>query len=187
MMKRTADDILNELLVLRCQEGSVEAWRELVSRWQQRLFAHARHLTEQQEAARDVTQEAWLAMARSLRRLDDPALFRPWAYRIVTNKANDWLRRQQRERRMLDRTKEEMAGQTDQVPDDSGRQEESRDRVRRAVRQLHRDQRALLSMLYIEEMSLAEIAAALNIPVGTVKSRLHTTRHELKSILERDS
>ena len=92
MMRRTADQIADELLVLGSQAGDTTAWRRLVERWQPRLFAQAFRLAGTREGAADITQESWLAIVRSLRRLDDPARFRFWARRIVANKSADWVR-----------------------------------------------------------------------------------------------
>ena len=92
-MTRTHEDIQDELLVLQCQEGDGDALKALIARWQPRLARLAWRLTGESEAARDVVQDAWLAIVRGLKRLDDPARFRWWAYRIVTNKCADWIRR----------------------------------------------------------------------------------------------
>src|SRR5512145_1583590 len=92
-MQRSPDDIQDELLVLRCQGGESEALHKLVSRWHPRLRRLAERRTADPEAAKDLVQDAWLAIVRGLRRLDDPSRFRVWAYRIVTNKCADWVRR----------------------------------------------------------------------------------------------
>lgn len=92
-MSRTPEDIQDELLVLRCQEGDDDALRALITRWQPRFGRLAWRLTGNRESARDAVQETWLAIVRGLRRLDDPARFRSWAYRIAVNKCADWTRR----------------------------------------------------------------------------------------------
>src|SRR5882724_5213511 len=107
-MQTPADQVLDELLVLRFQDGDGEALNELVCRWQPRLLRHAWHLTRQLESAADATQESWLAIVRKIDRLRDPAAFRAWAYRIVTHKCADLTRRQPIERH-LDRTVEDIA------------------------------------------------------------------------------
>ncbi len=84
-MVRSLESIHDELLVLRCQSGETEAMEELIGNWQPRLWRHAKRLTGRRDAAWDVLQETLLAIVRSLHRLDDPALFRTWAYRIATN------------------------------------------------------------------------------------------------------
>ena len=73
------DPAYDELLVLRSQDGDRGALDELVNRWQGRFFRHACRLTANPDSARDAVQEAWIAIVRGLRRLDDPARFGPWA------------------------------------------------------------------------------------------------------------
>src|SRR4030042_5729298 len=97
MIDRRVDNsverIIDEILVMDCQSGRVKAMELLVNRWQKRLWQYARNLTGDTEAAWDITQESWLGIIRGIGRLDDPARFRPWAYRIVPNKVNDWIRK----------------------------------------------------------------------------------------------
>ena len=95
---RTPEDIYDELLVMRCQDGDQDSLVALVGQWQPRLLRHAMRLTREHEAASDIVQEAWVAIVRGIRRLDDAARFAPWAYRIVTNKCADWTRRRHRQR-----------------------------------------------------------------------------------------
>ena len=193
-MTRTPDDILDELLVLRCQDGDARAFEVLVTRWQQPLRRHAWRLTGCPDAASDVVQEAWLAIVRGLRRLDDPARFRPWALRIVTNKCADWTRRQQRQRRVMRSvaTENGAAGAPsfaqrrvgeEPVADETDGTEIRR--LRQALRELPRDRRAILSMLYLDGLSTRQIAQSLSLPVGTVKSRLYHARSQLRNLLER--
>ena len=108
-MRRTADQIADELLVLGSQAGDTTAWRRLVERWQPKLFAQALRLAGTREGAADITQESWLAIVRSLRRLDDPARFRFWARRIVANKSADWVRQQQRQRKLMETATQQAA------------------------------------------------------------------------------
>jgi RNA polymerase sigma-70 factor (ECF subfamily) len=81
---RDPEDIHDEWLVLRCQEGDAAALTELVERWQPRLWRQAMRLTDNSDAAGDVVQQAWVAIIRGLGRLSDAACFRRWAYQIVT-------------------------------------------------------------------------------------------------------
>ena len=99
-MPRTAAQIRQELLVIRCQQGDEDAFRELVGLLQPGLHAHALQLTGRPEAARDAVQETWLAVVAGLGRLHDPARFAGWAHRILARKCADWTRRQQRRRRL---------------------------------------------------------------------------------------
>ena len=181
MMTRSLQSIQDELLVLRSQGGDEKALELLIKRWQVRLWRHARRLTGRGDAAWDVLQEKLLAIVKGLRRLDDPALFRTWAYRIATNKCADWTRKQQRDRRLV-----EVAAQNYELPntkDNEPNHDEQRLHV--AMGDLSGNQQTILVMHYLEEMGIAEIAVALDIPAGTVKSRLFHARKQLKELLER--
>ncbi len=178
---RTADDAFEELLVLRAQGRDREALGALVDLWQPRLLRHALRLTGAADAAAEVVQETWLAIVRGLRGLDDPARFRAWAYRIVGNKAADWVRRTARRR--ADSVALEADPPAPGPPDAPPGDEIAA--LRRALGELPPEQRAVLAMFYLDEMPLGEIAAATGVPLGTVKSRLHHARGHLKRILER--
>ncbi|CAN5531946.1 RNA polymerase sigma factor [soil metagenome] len=173
-MNRPAEQVRIEWLVLQSQAGDRNAFDELVARFHPPLLKHARYLTGSDDAARDTVQESWMAMVRGIHRVDDPATFRAWAYRIVTNKCADRVRSIVRERVAIEHRPE--AHEASSADDES---------VREAMARLGPDQRAILSLRYLEDMSTREIAEVLNIPDGTVKSRLHQARNELKTILER--
>ncbi len=180
-MRRTHEDIQDELLVLQCQEGDSEALKTLIARWQPRFARLAWRLTSEREAARDVVQDAWLAIVRGLKRLDDPARFRPWAYRIVKNKCADWVRRRATRRNAMEQLREQATHPATDGEPNSG----DISRLRDAMARLPDEQRMILSLHYSEEMSIIEIAAVLGVPAGTVKSRLFHARNRLKEALER--
>ena len=183
-MTRTHEDIQDELLVLQCQDGDGDALKALIARWQPRLARLAWRLTGEREAARDVVQDTWLAIVRGLNGLDDPARFRSWAYRIVTNKCADWIRRRSIRRSAA----KELRDATASTGNDSLNQTDSADDVARmldALAKLPDEQRAVLSLHYLDEMGVREIAEVLGVPEGTVKSRLHHARNRLKEALER--
>jgi RNA polymerase sigma-70 factor, ECF subfamily len=91
LMIRTPDQIHDEWLVLRCQSGQVTALTELLQRWHERLLDYARHLLRDEADASDALQETFVAVARSIRRLDDPAHFGAWARRILAHKCADFI------------------------------------------------------------------------------------------------
>jgi len=177
------EGVVDELLVLEAQGGDARALGQLVERWQPRVLRHAFRLTGRHDLAADVAQESWIAVAKGLRRLDDPACFGRWALRIVSHKSVDAIRQTQRQRKLAEHV---AAGAPQQTAQPTG-SDESEDvaALRRAIARLPGDERALVSMFYWDQRSLAEIAHILNIPLGTVKSRLYHVRHELKQILER--
>lgn len=171
---------IDELIVLRCQAGRRDAFDMLFRRWHRRLWRYARSLTGSSDAAWDVTQETWIAVLRQIRRLNDPAWFATWVHRIVRNKSADYHRRIGRRQRLAEGLADRQRAETD--PSDSG----PADAVSRAVSLLSPDKQELLMLRYAQDLDLIEIAVVLGIPAGTVKSRLHNAREQLRAILEGD-
>ena len=173
-MSNSAEQIADEILVMDAQSGHREAFDILVSRWQKRLWWHASNLTGRTEAAWDITQESWLSIARGLTRLNDPAKFGSWAYRIVSHKAYDWRCRYGREY-----SPEIEPEDTPAVTAGQGKHETVAD-VHDILRRLPAHAQVVLNLYYLEGFSLAEIAVILGTPEGTVKSRLHAARIEFR-------
>jgi RNA polymerase sigma-70 factor (ECF subfamily) len=182
-MTRSPRNILDEWLVLRCQDRDAEALRELVGRYGHRIWRHALYLTGQHEAAREVAQETWLSIVRGLPHLRDPATFRTWAYRIVARRSADWIRRRQSDRAHAQHASG--AGEPATPAPPSRADEDELTVLRHAIRQLPPHQRSVLYLHYRDELGIREIAAVLGIPPGTVKSRLHHARNALRETLER--
>jgi RNA polymerase sigma-70 factor (ECF subfamily) len=176
-MTRSAEQVYDELLVLRAREGDEEAFAELFSRWNGRLTGHAFRLTGRADAAGDAVQETWVAILRGLARLDDPARFPGFAHRILARRCADWTRRMSRERRALPELEGEAAG-------DGGVEAASDlERVREALARIPVARRVVVTLHYLHDLSIAEIARILRVPAGTVKSRLHDAREQLRSAL----
>ena len=171
---RSVEQLVDEILVMDCQSGSAKALETLVSRWQKRLWGYAYRLTGNSEAAWDITQESWLGIIKGLRRLHDPARFRSWAYRIVTNKAGDWMRKSKTSKHVRI---EDVQAQTVRDQKEIG--------IKELLEKLDIRKRSVLSLYHFEQLSVQEISMALNIPTGTVKSRLHRAREELKELWQR--
>jgi RNA polymerase sigma factor (sigma-70 family) len=171
---RDAAAVLDEYLVIQSQLGDAEAFARLVRRWNGQLLRHAYSFTRSAEAAKDVSQETWMAIVRGLRALHDPARFRAWAFRIVANKARDWVRREQARRRYTDQFETAApAGDTSTT--------DSLERVRAGLAAMEPGHRRVLTWFYVDGMSVEEIARMLDIPAGTVKSRLFYARSALRA------
>ena len=173
-MDRSVEQLVDEILVLDCQRGSVKAMEMLVSRWQKRLWRYAYNLTSNSEASWDITQESWLSIIKGIRKLNDPARFRAWAYRITTNKSIDWIRKRKSVKQLsIDQIEEQQLIQKK----DTG--------VKELLEKLDIEKKVVLSLYYFEQLNILEVSAALKIPRGTVKSRLHSARKELKKLYEK--
>ena len=167
-----------------CQEGDVAAFEELVGRWQERLWRHAWRLTGDEEAAWDALQEAWIAVSRGIGRLDDASAFPAWAYRITSNKCRDWIRRESRRHGAM--TAHEWTAEPVTADDLSERQAETEQALglAEALARLPGRDRSILHLRYVEGFDLSEIAAILEIPAGTVKSRLYHARARLRKMMK---
>jgi RNA polymerase sigma-70 factor (ECF subfamily) len=170
------EQLVDEILVMDAQCGRVKAMELLVARWQKRLWRYARSLTGDAEAAWDVTQEAWLGVIRGIGRLNDPARFRSWIFRIVTNKANDWIRGNGCAARSQTPPTVETDHQAMQ------HSHETASDLHSILQRLPDRSRTVLTLYYLEEFDVPEVARILRIPRGTVKSRLYHARQEFKEL-----
>ena len=161
--------LIDEVLVMDAQDGDRHSMDELVQRWQKRLWLHAYRLTADPQAAWDVTQQTWLAIIKGLSKLHDPAKFKPWAYRIATNKAIDLLKAKQATQPLSEQPTQDM--QTNAGADCT---------FFELLDHLNANQKAVIALYYMDDLTIAEISSVLDIPEGTVKSRLHNARNELK-------
>ena len=173
-MKDNLSKIENQLLVMSAQGGNAEAFEKLVSLWQKRLWQYVFRLTTDVHASWDITQQCWLEIIKGLNKLNDPACFKAWAYRVATNRVIDWLKDKNKNRHV---NLESIEVDCKQKDDDL--------QVKELVQRLKNDSRVILSLYYFEQLSISEISVALSVPQGTVKSRLFTAREELKQLWEK--
>ena len=173
-MDKSVEQLVDEILVIDCHRGSVKAMEILVSRWQKRLWQYAYNLTGNAEASWDITQESWLSIIKGLRKLHDPTRFKAWAYRITTNKSIDWIRKSKAVKQI---SIEEIEEQQSSQKKDTG--------VKELLEKLDIRKKVILSLYYFEQLTVPEISIALKIPKGTVKSRLHNARKELKELYQK--
>lgn len=178
-MDETPERPLDEYLVLLSQAGSTDAMDGLARRWTPRLLRYASRVlggsTEAAEAAKDVVQETWIGAIRGLGGLRDPAQFRAWIFGIATRKCADIIRTNVRRRRLDAESAAEGAAQRETAVS-----VEHRIDMATAIRELPPKQRATVHLFYGEDLTVEEIASALGVPSGTVKSRLHQARQALK-------
>ena len=178
-------------LIASCLTGDTAAFGELVARYQDRLYNTVLRLVGNPEDARDVVQEAFLHAYTSLHAFKGDALFFTWLYRIAMNTAISMKRKQRAVLRMPPAA--DGAGTLDPLdPSDLNRPghalemaEEER-RVQDALGRLSAEHRAVLVLKDMEGMKYEAMADVLGVPVGTIRSRLHRARLELREILTRE-
>ena len=179
-MKKSREQIYDELLVIKCRQADKDAFDELVGRWQKRLWHYAFKVTGSESAAWDIVQETWYGVIKGIRKLEDVSVFPRWAFRIANNKCADWLRRQ----RLRNRLNNELTKHTQSESGKKQNGDEATESLRAAIERLSPDRRALLILRYHEDFDIGQIAEILSIPEGTVKSRLHRTLDQLRQIVE---
>jgi len=182
---RDSERIFDEYLVTAAVTGDRPALARLVARWQPRLLRHAWRVTGDAERAKDMVQESWIEILRGLHRLNDVAAFPAWAYRIVTRRCQRVFRDVKREAVQSEVVEDDIALQ---IPEhQSGEFSVELSIVMNAIALLPADQRAALALFYLEGLGVAEMAVALDVPPGTVKTRLMHARRKVRERLTGES
>lgn len=182
---RRESRILEDYLVASARLGDRQAFARLVELRGPRLLSHATRLLGNREEARDAVQEGWVDIYRGLSGLRDPMAFRAWATRIVTRKCARLIKGKTSRRKLL----QELVLESDVVPQtDASGYGSGADaaKVRAAIEALPPTHGAAIALFYLEDMSVAEVALALDVPVGTIKTRLMHAREKLKALLKGD-
>jgi RNA polymerase sigma-70 factor, ECF subfamily len=184
----SADD---HRLIADCLQGRPAAFGELVSRYQDRLFNTVYRLLDNAEDAQDVVQEAFLNAYQSLDSFKGDSQFYTWLYRIAFNTAVS-LKRKQRVVLSLHGTRE---GRGDVEPPDPSeysqpehalQQAEEERRIQRALNRLSPEHRTVLILKDMEGEKYEAMAEVLEVPIGTIRSRLHRARLELRELLRQE-
>jgi RNA polymerase sigma-70 factor (ECF subfamily) len=168
-------------LVIRASHGDEDAFAELAGAAIDRLYAVAQRILRDTGAAEDAVQRALMSAWRELPRLRDPERFDAWTYRLLVNACHRELRDRRTNRANVLTLVHEPA-----APDSSG-QISDRDELERAFRHLTPDQRSILVLHHYLGYEPIEIAATLDIPSGTARSRLHYAQKSLRAALEADA
>ena len=171
---------LEAYLVASARLGDRRAMSGLVRLRGPRLLAHATRLLGERDAAHDVVQEAWAEILRGLKTLKDDRAFLPWALRITSRRVSREIERRQRHRRLASEYGAEM---DTSLPDEASASIDA-EVIRTALNELSDDHRATIALFYLEEMSVADVAAAMDVPLGTVKTRLMHARAHLRRVIE---
>jgi RNA polymerase sigma-70 factor, ECF subfamily len=181
----------DEELVARASAGEVDAFNQLVTRWERPIYALAYRTLGREEDARDVVQEAFLRAYRGLRGFKGEAKFSSWLYRITLNLCRDWIRRERRAPLVqvpegvdpVDLADERVAPQ-ESVEELVARREMSQ-AVAKAMAELPEEQRTAIMLKEYHGLTFQEIADMLDCPLSTVKTRLYQGLSVLRRRLER--
>jgi RNA polymerase sigma-70 factor (ECF subfamily) len=184
-------------LVRRCVGGDAVAWQEIVQRFNRRIFNICYRFTGSQPDAEDLAQEVFIKMYRTLKTYDpDKGAFMTWVATLTRNLLVDHFRRSKQDR--VTASMEEPVGadedslpvaarieDTAPSPDARLQTREAQEMVQRALQKLSPELREAVILRDLQDMDYREIALALKVPEGTVKSRINRGRTELARLLSR--
>jgi RNA polymerase sigma-70 factor (ECF subfamily) len=183
----SADD---HRLIAECLKGRTAAFGELVCRYQDRLYNTVYRLLDNAEDAQDVVQEAFLSAYQSLDSFKGDSQFYTWLYRIAFNTAIS-LKRKQRVVLSLHTAREggevePLDGSEFSQPEHALEKVEEERRIQHALNRLSPEHRAVLIMKDMEGQKYETLAEILQVPIGTIRSRLHRARLELRELLKKE-
>jgi len=186
----TSQSVSDEALLAHyCATGDRAIFAQLVGRYERELFRYLSRYLNDAEMAEDAFQTTFLQVHLKRDKFEAGRRFRPWLYAIATNQAIDARRREKRHRLVsLDRTSDEDSnggGLIDMLvgdgndPFEHANSMETKERVLEQLDKLPSHLRAVVQLVYFDDMKYREAAEHLDVPVGTVKSRLHTAINRL--------
>ncbi len=181
-MRRTAEAIYEELLVLRCRRGEKAALDELVRVWEKRLFYFIRRLVDNEAGAWDVLQQTWVRVISGIGALREPRSLGPWLYRVARHAAFDHGQVRANYHRLLQDYPAVPPAEEDRGHKDF----ENAEQVHHGLLQLPLPHREVLTLFFLQDFSIEAIAQVLDIPAGTVKSRLYHAKIALRTVLGKE-
>jgi RNA polymerase sigma-70 factor (ECF subfamily) len=174
--------IYYELLILRYRQGQKDALEELVTIWEKPLFYYIHRLIEDEHEAWEILQETWIKVLQSIGKLREPNKLPVWLYSITRKTVMSHLRKKYSEKVLFE--------DNDDISKienyNSNHTFENADQVHYGLSRISLPHRDILTLFFLRDLSIDDIAQVLSVPIGTVKSRLYYAREALKEILEKE-
>ena len=186
-MTNTTTNPSDHDLILKIQGGNLDALGEIYDRHRHLVFRTALAICNDPEAAADLLQDVFLRLHRFAARIDPERPLEPWLYRVTANQTYTWVKRHQRWSHPLEEIAEWLSSGLKHSPQYITEQDDESKRIQAAIAKLSLPHRVVVVLYYINDLSLHEIAEILEIPEGTVKSRLHYGRRALRNHLGLDN
>ncbi|NLK86073.1 MAG: sigma-70 family RNA polymerase sigma factor [Clostridiaceae bacterium] len=180
-----------QILLEKAKSGDVAAFEELIDSYQKKVFNLALRIIGNYDDAADLAQETFVRIYKAISNFKEQSSFSTWVYRITTNVCLDELRRRKNKKvvsldediHMNDGDMKRQVMSEDPGPDEAAEREEVRRVVNDAINKLSEDLRVVITLRDLQGMSYEEIAKTLDLPGGTVKSRINRARLALKKVL----
>ena len=174
---------LDSELIDRLRQDDLDALGVLFERYRDRVFRTALVIVRDPAVAEDILQDCFLKVYANAQRIDTERPLAPWLYRVTVNLSYTWLSRGKNRRTSLEAVVDMLISPMKQAPDRLTEQTELRQNVRKAINDLSIDQRVVVVLYYLNALNLQDIAEILDLPIGTVKSRLFYARENLRGKL----
>ncbi|MEK7402107.1 MAG: sigma-70 family RNA polymerase sigma factor [Gemmatimonadota bacterium] len=182
-------------VVALAQRGREPAYRELIRRYERPVFSLVYRMVRDRELAEDLTQDTFIKVLSHIEKYRSEFKFSSWLFKIANNVAIDHLRRRQLNTVSMDgsphATNADLTQATsfelpthDETPLQELEARELGSEIERAISRLRPEYRACILLRHVEDKSYEEIAATLDLPLGTVKTYIHRARHELRKLLD---
>jgi RNA polymerase sigma-70 factor (ECF subfamily) len=175
----SSDQLIEQLLVLRCQVGDKDAFAELIERYQAPLRYFISRLLEDKQMSEDIFQDTWLTVIRRIQSLKSIDAFSTWLYHIARNKVYQQLRRKKK----LSKLDENFAAPNDDENDVFSPEDMAK--VHICLHKLPPEYKEVLMLRFLEQMSYQQISQVLNCKLGTVRSRLYYAKLSLRKEMEK--
>ena len=184
-------------LVTRCQKKHPGAFEELVRRYQDRVFNLSFRFLREREIAEEIAQDVFVAVYKHIEGFKGDSKFSTWLFRVVANHCHNKSKYLRRRRHKLQDSldapiegedgdlKRELPGDPDRSPEELATRRGMNEMIQAAISELDDDHRVIVLLRDVEDMSYEEIGEILGLPEGTVKSRLHRARNELRAKLSK--
>lgn len=182
-------DLPEKNLIKRCKNGDRNAFNELFGMYESKVINIAYGMLSDRDDAYDAAQEVFIKVYKNIASFKENSSLSTWIYRITANTCNDFLRKRQKQSASVsisivsDEEHDMDIPDTAPMPDEYAELNEAQRALREAISQLNDEYREIITLYDVEDLSYEHIAAILNCPVGTVKSRLNRARKNLKKIL----
>lgn len=176
----------DDQLIAQVRGGDLKALETLYEKYKDQIYRTALAITRDQQAAEDILQDCFLRLHANIDRLDGSVPIAPWLHRVTVNLSYNWHARGRRWIHSLEGVIENLVASSRGLPERQVERTELKDTVQKAIDTLSFSQRVVVVLFYLSGFSLEEIAYVLDCPVGTVKSRLHYARRNLRRWLERE-
>ncbi len=170
-------------LILQLRQGDLEALGGLYDRHRQLVYRTALAITGDPEAAADLLHDTFLRLYRFGHRIDPTRPIEPWLYRMTANMAYTWVKRRGRWQHALREMADRLSREYPASPSQQVEKNEAWLEIRRALQAISPEKRVVVVLYYLNDLPINEIAEILDLPLGTVKSRLHYGRRALKQQL----